>query len=781
MNETDAQGLCPSCDAAGPIGQACGEKVCAKRGYRFVPEVYHAKIAAASAGTQDPVVGQLIGDYLVVDILGAGGFGTVYMALQQPIQLRAALKLMNLRADPTLAEIMIEKFRAEAAALASLSHPNVVRLLKYGRFGDMPYLVMEFVEGARTLKDEIAARAVAGGTLHINDSAKIVTQCLNALEAAHERAIVHRDVKPDNIMLQKVSGDPHFVRVLDFGLAKFVDQRTLTSTTVGTPVYMAPEQLTKGRIGPWTDLYALGIVAFEMLTGLSPFPGESQQAILTKKVDPSYSPTSRLTERDMPAYMVRFFEKAIARDPQERFQNAAEFRAEFSELHAAMGGDSGISTMTDVREIVDEVAVMRAKRSMMAPSALASAPTGLSTGPAWVHDQTLAQAPSPASSATSQPTQSQLPAKKRSPWPFVGVGVLVAAAATVALVMATGGQGSDPEQLPKGSGDSVSASVAGETKSSVGANSGPTVNVKPKVVVATAAPTLAPADAQAMQFQTLLLVAEEHLNKRRWQDAMTAYGEARVRQPDNASAKAGFAKASAEKSRMLAVKKAAEAIEKGDFTGASEALASAGDLTASAYAKDAGVLAGQAEELRAAQAAKELAAKAGVTVPGTAPKKVNGTPKSASSQGGSPAKGTTNDSPVSKPADVAPGNAAAFSSPSPKAVSKPASTAKPKSVAAKPTKVKKPTKKPTAKKPTAEKPATKAAAKTTPKVTPQPKTKPGTHVKVDKLDRASARMKGRLKKLTGCKSPKVRCPAIRNACVSVGTCSRMTRLRKKKP
>jgi serine/threonine protein kinase len=120
----------------------------------------------------------------------------------------------------------------------------------------------------------------------------VLEQVLNALEAAHALDIVHRDIKPDNVMLQSVPGDPCFVRVLDFGLARFLESQRETSLLLGTPAFMAPEQVTREGIGPWTDLYALGVLAFEMLTGRRPFDGETPQEVLAKKLDPDFDPRS---------------------------------------------------------------------------------------------------------------------------------------------------------------------------------------------------------------------------------------------------------------------------------------------------------------------------------------------------------------------------------------------------------------------------------------------------------------------------------------------------------
>jgi|GEM_PF-1282544 len=792
-----SQGLCPSCDEAGTIGELCPEKVCAKRGYRYLPPEYHAKVAQQPAGAADPVLGQLIGDYLVVDVLGAGGFGTVYMALQQPIQLKAALKLMNLRADPEIADMMLEKFRAEAAALASLSHPNIVRLLKFGKFGDMPYLVMEFVEGARTLKDEIAACAVAGHPMDLNATMHILNLSLNALEAAHERAIVHRDIKPDNIMLQKVSGDPFFVRILDFGLAKFTDQRSLTSTTVGTPVYMAPEQLTKGRIGPWTDLYALGIMAYELLTGMSPFPGHSQQAILTKKVDPSYDPTSRLTEKMLPPHMIRFFERAIHRDETERFQHAGQFRQALRDLHEAIAANPDAHVIGDISEIIDEVSVMKARRRGTAPSnssvsappriisATPSAPVDMMTSPNYGagYDKTMAASDEvaapvlqgvPQSRPTNLGTDGE-PRKKKSMLPFIGAGVAVAAAVSVALALTLGGGGSKADADPKkdatevasrqGSVESDKSGVstagetqevkAGVTEAEVEAEPSPPPTEPPPaaVVPEEAKPTMAADDAKAMKMKALMMVAGEHAKQKRWADAMTAYGEALVREPDNADAKAGFTNASAEKSRVQALSKAAKSYEDGDLDAAETTLLGLGDVSTSVYVTDVAALKKQISDARVAAATKASKKKTTKRTASKAAPKSDTTATFAKDP--SPATTATAEPPKTV---TAPPKATA---PPPKPKAKPRATAKKKPAPAPPK-------------------AVVQQKKTLPPPPPQPKRKKGQMVKIDKLGKVHKRLKGKVKQVTGCQPPKMRCKALNGACVSVGICNVSTRAKKNK-
>jgi len=334
-------GHCPSCHAAGPVGQPCLERSCQRRGYHFIPEYAFDKVREQPPARTDPRIGQCIGDYLLVDVLGCGGFGKVYLALQLPILMKTALKVME-RADTDqeMAAALAKRFEGEAAALATLTHPNIVRLLKYGVHEGMPYLVMEFVEGNRTLRHEMQSGALAPGRSDPKVAAHILHQVLNALDAAHARSIVHRDVKPENVMLQEVSGDPWFVKVLDFGLAKFVEERNETSLMVGTPAYMAPEQITRKGIGPWTDLYAVGVLAFRLVTGRLPFLGDSTQETYAMKLDPAYDPMSQVAGMDLSPLVAGFLRRAIATDPEARFRSASEFREAFDAVANGIGATS---------------------------------------------------------------------------------------------------------------------------------------------------------------------------------------------------------------------------------------------------------------------------------------------------------------------------------------------------------------------------------------------------------------------------------------------------------
>lgn len=356
MSQSINLGRCPSCELEVPIGGPCGERGCLKRGYHGIPLT---DVAALDTRTVEAAIGTQVDEYLLVGVLGVGGFGKVYRALQMPIRMPTALKLMHphIQDDPNF-ELLLRKFEGEAQALATLSHPNIVRLLKYGTHKGSPYLVMELVEGARTLKMEVTARAMRGLDFSPREVFHILRQCSDAMEAAHTRQIVHRDIKPENIMLQEVAGNPDFVRILDFGLAKFVADSDETSVAMGTPVYMAPEQITRKNIGPWTDLYAIGVVTFELLTGRRAFAGRTQQQILASKLDPSFDPIEAVKDLNLQPALAQFLRRALSRDPADRYRSASELRKAMNTLEQAMeGGTSDVALSSDLTGLLDSTEV----------------------------------------------------------------------------------------------------------------------------------------------------------------------------------------------------------------------------------------------------------------------------------------------------------------------------------------------------------------------------------------------------------------------------------------
>ncbi|MFU8806085.1 MAG: protein kinase domain-containing protein, partial [Bradymonadaceae bacterium] len=254
-------------------------------------------------------------------------------------------------------------FQGEAEALAQLNHPNIVRLLKYGIHQERPYLVMEYVEGGRTLRDEIGLRAHRKKSFSRKELAHIIDQILNGLQAAHDGGIVHRDIKPENLMIQPVAGNPLYTRLLDFGTAKFVEQSGDTAWPMGSPNYMAPEQASLKNLGPWTDLYAVAIIAYELLSGRRPYPGKTDNDVLLKKIDKDYDPLVMVNHLNWPEETRTFFHKALHRSSKSRFQNTTEFREAFEGAIAALEGQpeaahSSSPSLTDLLDSKDIIEIV---------------------------------------------------------------------------------------------------------------------------------------------------------------------------------------------------------------------------------------------------------------------------------------------------------------------------------------------------------------------------------------------------------------------------------------
>ncbi len=361
--------VCPLCRDVGPIAEPCGDSTCRRFGVCRVPPDY----APDGDRAPDPLVGRMFDDYLVVRRLGAGGVGAVYLALQQPIGLPAAIKLLHADGGP-LADP--ERFRQEAAALARLSHPNIVRLLKYGVAGTTSYLVMEYVEEGRTLESEMR-RGLA-----VADARRILIQMCHGLEAAHRRGVVHRDIKPANVMLQSLPGDEHFVRLVDFGLAKFVDEGHSTRLAAGTPQYMAPEQALKTEIGPWTDGYAVAVIACEMLLGHHPFPGASAQSILLRKCDPAFDPVAALDAPVGPT-LAGFLRQALAPAPADRYRDMTALARGLDAVFDERGSNGTLTAALGATTVSETLSAASGQRSGVGPAVAATARRGGGRAALW--------------------------------------------------------------------------------------------------------------------------------------------------------------------------------------------------------------------------------------------------------------------------------------------------------------------------------------------------------------------------------------------------------------
>src|SRR6266545_2179668 len=261
----------------------------------------------------------LLGDrYEVGRLLGAGGMAEVFEGRDRLLARRVAIKVLlaEFAQDPSF----LVRFKREAQAAASLSHPNIVAVYDTGVEGATNFIVMEYVEG-RTLRDLLRI----GGPPPPDRAAGIASDVCDALAAAHARGLIHRDVKPANVML---SGDGT-VKVMDFGIARATTSETITQThaVIGTAQYISPEQVEGMEVDARSDLYSLGCLLYEMLTGRVPFSGESPVAIAYRHVREDPVPPRRIDPRVPPAFEAITL-RAMAKNPDHRYQTAAEMRAD---------------------------------------------------------------------------------------------------------------------------------------------------------------------------------------------------------------------------------------------------------------------------------------------------------------------------------------------------------------------------------------------------------------------------------------------------------------------
>ncbi|MCU0672884.1 MAG: protein kinase [Myxococcota bacterium] len=277
--------------------------------------------------TDDPLIGRVLDQrYRIEAVLGAGGVGVVYRAEHTGLRRPVALKVLRhgFEENPHLRR----RFEREARLLSQLSHPNVVALTDYGIADGLPYLVMELLEG-RTLEDLLEMDGPPAPRVAI----EIVRAVVRGLAFAHDRNVLHRDLKPGNVFLQALPDDPHHVKLLDFGLAKLLvdeentsgEEPTLTKagTIVGTPAYMSPEQASGGRVDPRSDVYAAGLMLYELLAGRVPFD-EPRRADLLRAhlVDPVPDPEGLRPGLVLTPPLRELLLRCLAKEPSDRYADA---------------------------------------------------------------------------------------------------------------------------------------------------------------------------------------------------------------------------------------------------------------------------------------------------------------------------------------------------------------------------------------------------------------------------------------------------------------------------
>lgn len=419
------QKVCPTCGTEYPLS----ERFCPRDG-----------TALRSANAQADLLGSVVADrYHILKKLGEGGMGTVYLAEHVKMGRKSALKVMNpgMNTDPDA----IARFNREASNASRLSHPNICGIYDFGETPDgLIYLAMEFIEG-KALTDLIEK----DGALQPARAASIVHQTADALQVAHDAGIVHRDLKPDNIMVAKNRDNTDLVKVVDFGIAKAsssdAQKVTKTGLVVGTPEYMSPEQLAGDKLDGRSDIYSLGLVAFNCLTGKLPFPSESaQEAMIMRLTDRPRTLSEIRPDIEWPEALQEVLDKALTRDAADRYQSAAQFGRDFAAVVAEMPATQASEGATQV------IGAM----SAASPSAKTAATPAAPLPKTRVAGRDEAKSPAKGAPSAPEPT-----AKKSSMAPILGGVAVVAIASVFAVKQFTGNATTGTP------GDSATAPVQG--------------------------------------------------------------------------------------------------------------------------------------------------------------------------------------------------------------------------------------------------------------------------------------------------------------------------------
>jgi serine/threonine-protein kinase len=335
------------------------------------------------------MIGRVVGSYRIVEKIGEGGMGAVYRAVDEMLEREVAVKAI--RPDLAREPQIVERFRAEAKILARVSHPAIATIYSFFHDSGELFLAMEFVRG-RTLAEVLAAE----GAMSWPRAVMLLCTALEGIEQAHRAGIIHRDLKPDNLMLTQAGT----IKVMDFGIARMAGTSHLTQTglLVGTLRYIAPEQIRAEEVDRRTDIYSLGAVLYQMITGRVPFDGPSDYAILKAQLeDPPPPPTSLAPA--IPDWLDRAILRALEKDPAARFQTVEEMRTVLVR--------QGMATPVPLpRQPDDELPTM-----VLPPRTTLAGVTVGRTG--------LSALPSPATTATDRPllSKASLPLSTVAPTP----------------------------------------------------------------------------------------------------------------------------------------------------------------------------------------------------------------------------------------------------------------------------------------------------------------------------------------------------------------------------
>jgi serine/threonine-protein kinase len=306
-------------------------RICLQCGTQYGVEQRHCPndgSALQLKATDDPLVGKTIADrYYIKELLGVGGMGRVYVAEHVALGRKSAVKVIN----PSLATSAeaISRFNREAANASRINHPNVAQIYDFGESNGVLYLAMEFIEG-----EALATTIERLGPIAAPRAANITMQVADALAAAHQLGIVHRDLKPENIMIGRKHDGSDWVKVVDFGIAKTIEAEkgqnlTTVGVSLGTPEYMSPEQFAGDKLDHRTDVYSLGLVLFNMLTGQLPYPKVTSKETLVKRLTTQPAPLAEVRPNTpWPPGLQTALDRALAPDATERYNRVSDFAAD---------------------------------------------------------------------------------------------------------------------------------------------------------------------------------------------------------------------------------------------------------------------------------------------------------------------------------------------------------------------------------------------------------------------------------------------------------------------
>jgi Protein kinase domain len=435
------------------------------------------------------MIGQIIGNYKIEEKLGEGGMGAVYRGVDTMLDREVAIKALR----PELASqtSVVERFRTEAVTLAKLNHPNIATLYSMFRQGEELYMVLEFVRG-ETLDSIMEKR----GALPAEEAIPVFCQVLDGIDHAHELGIVHRDIKPANMMLTEKGT----LKVLDFGIARLLGSARMTraGNIIGTLEYMAPEQVRGHETDGRSDLYALGMMLYEVLTGKLPFDTDNEFELMKSQTE--MTPRApREINPNIPELVEAAIMKAIEKNPDDRFQTGGEFRAVlmnagFAEatMHGATGTHARLPTRPSHAPL---------SSPEKAPAAAASTPKSTrlaeTTAQPAAAKATRLGVPAPAANVkstrlgVSAPAAEAVPSTEADPSFFSKLTAAHYAAAGVLLLVLMGGAVAVPFMM---SGSKTADNKAANTKSEVKTEA---PSQKPDIVTMPAAQTPAASTADA--------------------------------------------------------------------------------------------------------------------------------------------------------------------------------------------------------------------------------------------------------------------------------------------